>query len=259
VAGSLLSMTAQGSMGMPRWPFASLYTEDMVGRHGVPLLADCVLTTGACGGRVSVAAAAAAATAAVTAQDALIPPYATPAGYVPVGGGSASETLEYCVDDFAAAALAAAAGDAPAAALLASRTGNWASVFSAAVPAVLPRLPNGTFVDVPGIWAPHPFNSYYTEGSAAQWTWHVPHNMSGLAATFPGGADGFAAGLQMILANQTYWNTVLSTFLPNPYCWLGASISPCVVVRAAAARRLPPACSPYSTRLPAPDHSPPRR
>ena len=31
-AGSLLDMTAQGSMGMPRWPFANLYTEDMIGR-----------------------------------------------------------------------------------------------------------------------------------------------------------------------------------------------------------------------------------
>lgn len=28
--------------------------------------------------------------------------------------------------------------------------------------------------------------------------------------------------VQVVLANQTYWNDLLSTFLPNPYCWLGA-------------------------------------
>lgn len=26
---------------------------------------------------------------------------------------------------------------------------------------------------------------------------------------------------QVVLANQTYWNDALGTFLPNPWCWLG--------------------------------------
>ena len=61
---------------------------------------------------------------------------------------------------------------------------------------------------------------------AAQWMWAVPHNLSGLAASFPGGAgpvggagDSFAAQLQVVLANQTAWP--FGTFLPNPWCWLG--------------------------------------
>ena len=192
-----------------------------MGRHGVAVLADCVLTSGACGGRVSVADAAAAATTAVLAQDAAVPLYAAPGGWVPVGAGSASVTLEYALDDYAAAALAAAAGDAASAATLAARAGNWAAVFSPAVPAVLPRAANGTFVDAPGVWAPHPFNPFYTEGNAAQWSWSAPHNMSGLVAAFPGGADAFAADLAVVLANQTAWTATFATFLPNPFCWLG--------------------------------------
>lgn len=59
------------------------------------------------------------------------------------------------------------------------------------------------------------------EGNAAQWMWAVPHNMSALANSFPGGPAEYSAILTAVLANQTYWTSALSTFLPNPWCWLG--------------------------------------
>jgi putative alpha-1,2-mannosidase len=220
-SASLLAMTRQGTMGMPRWPFANLYTEDMVGRHGVPMLTDCVVTTGACAGRVSLADAAAAATAAVSAQDALIPSYAAVGGYAAWPEYPGSLTAEYAIDDFAASILAAAAGDAAGAATFRARAGNWRSSFDAAVPTMPPRLANGTFVTDGSIYAPHPFNNHYTEGNAAQWMWAVPHDMPALVAAYPGGADEFAAVLGAVLANQTYWTSAFSTFLPNPFCWLG--------------------------------------
>jgi putative alpha-1,2-mannosidase len=225
-AGSLLDMTVQGSMGMPRWPFANLYTEDMVGRHGVVMLADCVLTSGACAGRVTLAAAAAAAAAAVLEQDASQAGYAAPGGYVSWPAGPASETSEYAYDDFAAAMLSAAAGNATLAAEFFARAQAWRNAFDPRVPALAPRLANGTFKEDAGLWQPHPSNPYYTEGSAAQWMWAVPHNLSALAAIFPGGpgpvggrGDSFAAQLQVVLANQTFWP--FSTFLPNAWAWLG--------------------------------------
>jgi putative alpha-1,2-mannosidase len=221
IAGSLISMTRQGSMGMPRWPFASLYTEDMVGRHGVPLLADCVLVTGACAGRVSLADAAAAAISAISEQDDAALTYNQKNGWANFGPWSASATLEFALDDYAASALARATGNASVADSFGVLAGNWRSVFQASVPAVLPRLANGTFVDSPGIWNPHPFNTFYTEGNAAQWMWSVPHDMASLASAFDGGADEFSAVLQVILANQTLWTNAFATFLPNPYCWLG--------------------------------------
>jgi putative alpha-1,2-mannosidase len=60
-----------------------------------------------------------------------------------------------------------------------------------------------------------------TEGNAAHWMWAVPHNMSALVASFPGGADEYAEVLRVVLANQSYWTDALSTFMPNPWAWLG--------------------------------------
>ena len=221
ISASLLNMNNQGFLGMPRWPFANLYTEDMVGRHGIPLLADCVLTTGVCSGRVTLADASSAASEAITAQDESIPLYVKQGGYIPIGAGSASATLEFAVDDFAAAALSLAAGNTSQSAVFANRAGNWVNVFDTATPAVMPRFSNGSFDQTDEVWNPHPFNSFYTEGNAAQWMWGVPHNMTGLVNSFPLGADQFSDYLQVVLANQTYWTTTFSTFLPNPYCWLG--------------------------------------
>ena len=220
IAGSLLSMTAQGDRGMPRWPFANLYTEDMVGRHGVIVLVDCVLTSTACAGRVSLRAAADAATTAIVEQDESSSAYVN-GGFIPVGEGSASETLEWAYDDFAAALLAGAAGNASVEAALLSRAQNWRNVFDAALPAVAPRFTNGTFFEGTAIWNPHPFNSFYTEGNAAHWMWSVPHNLTGLFSAFPTTKQGasFSEQLHVVLANQTFWP--FGTFLPNPYAWLG--------------------------------------
>ena len=198
----------------------------MEGRHGVEMLADCVLTSGACDGRVALADAAAAVLAAVAEQDASDPAYEAPGGYCSWPLCSASRTLEWAYDDFAAARFAAAAGNASLAAQLLARAQSWRNVFDAAIPAVAPRRANSSYVEDASIWTPHPNNDYYTEGNAAQWMWSVPHNLSALAAAFPGGAgpvggrgDSFAAQLQVVLANQTYW--FIGTFLPNPYTWLG--------------------------------------
>ena len=82
--------------------------------------------------------------------------------------------------------------------------------------------------------------------------WSAPQDMPGLVGLFPGSTLAqrqtvFAAylqvwcgvvssfvnyraslyiiddslPLQVVLANQTYWNDVLGTFMPNPWCWLG--------------------------------------
>jgi putative alpha-1,2-mannosidase len=107
----------------------------MVAHHGIELLADCLLFGGACEGRVALAPAAAAALAAVAAQDASAPGYAAPGGFVPVGEGAASVTLEWALNDNSAALLAAAAGNGSAAAALAARAKSYANVFHAPTPA----------------------------------------------------------------------------------------------------------------------------
>ena len=180
----------------------------------------------ACAGRVTLADAAGAAIAAVLEQDASQSGYAVAGGFVSWPAGPASETSEFAYDDYATSRLAAAAGNASAAATLLARAQNWRNAFDTRVPALAPRLANGSFVEDARLWQPHPGNAFYTEGNAAQWMWAVPHNLSELAAAFPGGAgpvggrgDSFAAQLQVVLANQTDWP--FGTFLPNPYAWLG--------------------------------------
>jgi len=222
-AGSLLLMAEQGGKGMPRWPFANLYTGDMVAHHGFELLVDCVLVSHACDGRVSVESAAAAVLAEVSRQDASLPDYVT-LGFVPSGQGSASETLEWAYNDNSASLFAQVVGNATLASLLANRAQSWRRVLTPGINGVgviAPRAENGTFDLEPSIWYPHPFNTHYTEGSAAQWTWSVPHALQGLVEAFPGGVDSYASFLQGVLVNQTQWTSVLSTFLPNPWCWLG--------------------------------------
>ena len=237
IASSLAAMAAQGG-SLPRWPFANLYTHTMVGEHGVHVLADCVLHSDACaGGALTLPDAAAIVLAAVQAQAARVPAYAAPGGWAPFPAQPASDTLDFAYDDATAAAFAAAVGDAPAAALHAERAAHFLATWLPAAAnasggvygdtnVFAPRADNGTFVSDDALWAPHPFNKYYVEGNAAHYLFAVPHNVSGLVAQFPGAsagarADAFAAVLETVLANQTYWNDALSTFLPNPWAWVG--------------------------------------
>jgi putative alpha-1,2-mannosidase len=159
-------MTRQGSRGMPRWPFANMYTEDMVGRHGVPMLADCVVTTGACAGRVTLAEAAAAAATAVSEQNALVPLYNAAGGWADWPANPASVTVEFSIDAFGAGTLAAAAGDAAGAAAFFALADNWRNVFDASVPTTPPREANGSFVTDSSIYDPHPFNKYFVSAAA---------------------------------------------------------------------------------------------
>lgn len=226
---SLLTMTAQGGQGMPRWPFANLYTGDMVGHHGLELLAECVVVSGACQGVVSVEEAWAVAQNVTAAQDKSIPEYEG-IGWVPFGVGPASLTLDWAYNDHSASALANASGAGVAGAGFAARAGSWRAAFDTGAMkgkdwggVILPRFENGTFLDnTTEVWVPHPFNPFYTEGNAAHYTYGgVAHDMEGLVGAFPGGPAAFAASLAVVLVNQTQWTAVFSTFLPNPAAWLG--------------------------------------
>jgi putative alpha-1,2-mannosidase len=186
------------------------------------VLADC-FTRGACGGAggpVDVGTAAAVVAAAVGAQDGAGAPGQSYAelGWVPFGVGSGSYTLEYAIDDAAAATLAALAGVAANATLFAARAGSYKNVWCAPPFTMCPRFANGSFLVPPSLTLPHPFDPYYTEGDAVQWQWAVPHDAAGLLALFPS-PDAYVAALTGLMANQTAWP--LGTFLPNPWYWAG--------------------------------------
>lgn len=91
--------------------------------------------------------------------------------------GSASTSLEYYVDDFAIAQLAARTVRARGVyRRFMRRSGNWRKLFDQAGGSIEPRYENGSFpanYDTLG-------GAGFVEGDAAQYTWMVPHDPAGL-------------------------------------------------------------------------------
>jgi predicted alpha-1,2-mannosidase len=99
--------------------------------------------------------------------------------------GSAATTLEYAVDDFAIAQLAArSAHDRPAYGAFMARSANWRKLYEPASGMIEPRFASGAF--------PHPYSNLngggFVEGDSAQYTWMVPQDPAGLIARMGGDA-----------------------------------------------------------------------
>lgn len=91
--------------------------------------------------------------------------------------GSAATTLEYTVDDFAIAQLAARAlGDHGTYERFIQRSGNWRNLFDRHSRMIEPRYENGAF--------PAHYDNLggggFVEGDSAQYSWMVPHDPGGL-------------------------------------------------------------------------------
>jgi predicted alpha-1,2-mannosidase len=116
-------------------------------------------------------------------------------GYCPADGtdgvwGPVSTTLEYAVADFAIARLAEALGQEATATAFYNRALNWKNVFNPATGYMQGRLKDGSFVSgsTPATTAG------YVEGTSAQYTFFVPHDVPGLATAL-GGPEALIARL----------------------------------------------------------------
>jgi putative alpha-1,2-mannosidase len=237
---SMLAMFAQtNNSHVPHWVWANCETGCMPGSHGLAVLADFMLK-GVVGPNASALyAAAAAQLAAQDAQDDY-----NALGFVPVpGDGSpdegASLTLEYAFDDFAGAAIAAAAGQPADAARWAARAQNYANVWNADAGGMCPRFANGSFPACPPLdLPPILLNKWYTEGDGLQWTFAVPHNVSGLISLFPS-PQAYVDLLQGMMVNTSLWAGPTLAALPNPWRVarkrMSAAPSPLLSVPASAA------------------------
>ncbi|MBR7828909.1 GH92 family glycosyl hydrolase [Actinospica sp. MGRD01-02] len=194
MAASLVNDAAQGG-SLPKWPVANAYTGVMNGDSSDPILADAY----AFGARDFDASAALADMVmgadgtSSTGQGWFVERPNAAAyisdGYVPnVGSDSispvpngASETLEYALDDFSISRLAQALGRKSTATTFTGRSQNWANVFDTADGYIEPRDSSGAFPSGPAVPALTGFGQNgFQEGNAAQYTWMVPQNMSGL-------------------------------------------------------------------------------
>ena len=175
---SLVNYAEQGGGGLPRWQQVNRNSGGMVGDGPVIILAT-AHAFGATGFDASAALKAMdlnAGTIGTISDSNLVrkglAEYLS-LGYVP---GLASVTLEYANADFALSQFAKAMGDTAKYIRYLEQSRTWKKLFNTSNGLIRPRNPDGT-------WAPNVTGSTstgYMEGTAAQYTWMIPFDMSGL-------------------------------------------------------------------------------
>jgi predicted alpha-1,2-mannosidase len=196
---------AQQSGCLPRWPYAAGQSMTMVGDSADPMLAAAAAFGARFDSRAALAAMMRGATAPCRSANGEylerqgLGEYLR-LGYVPFDldvkrrnansiygdpdavWGSAATTLEYGIDDFSIARLAARLGDRDTARSFLGRSAAWRRLFNPGKRMIEPRFAAGNF--------PLPYSdlrgSGFVEGNAHQYTWLVPHDPAGLIAALGG-------------------------------------------------------------------------
>ncbi|MFD4972080.1 GH92 family glycosyl hydrolase [Streptomyces sp. NPDC058424] len=209
---SLVDDALQGGGGMPRWEQANRNSNGMVGDSPPAYVAN-AYAFGATG--FDTKAALHALDLAASMPGTQSGSYDVrenlsdwlQLGYVP---NKPSITLEYANDDFALAMFAGALGDAAKHDAYLARAMNWKNTFNDATGYVEPRDVKGNF---PATFDHGSKCCGLVEGNAAQYTWMVPFDYSGLFAKL-GGTD-------KTLARLDDFFTRINAGPARPYMWIG--------------------------------------
>jgi predicted alpha-1,2-mannosidase len=113
-----------------------------------------------------------------------------------------SRTLEYAYDDYALAQFAKALDKTGDYQLLTARAGYYANVFDKKTGMVRGRHVDGSWITP---YYPDKKESYITEGTARQYTFYVPHDVSGLSRLM-GGAGKLESALDSLFIKNEYWH-----------------------------------------------------
>jgi len=192
---------------LPVWTLWAKESDDMIGNHAVPVIADAYFK-GFKGFDPEEAFAAMKRSLTVPHKKSpwdVLDQY----GYLPfdkVEHEAVSKTLEYTIDDHCAARLARALGRKADAAFFFKRAENYRNLFDGKTGFMRGR-------DAQGKWR-DPFNEFsmrwnekygrdYTEGNAWQYTWHVLNNPEGLVDLM-GGKKAFYAKLDTFFTLPDY-------------------------------------------------------
>lgn len=180
---------------LPMWPLAGNYTDDMLGYHAVPVIAD-AYRKGIRGFDTIKAYAAMKHSAEL---DKLGLKYYKKIGYLPYDhqGESVSKTLEYCYDDWCISQVAKAFGEEEDYANFHQRAHHYENVFDASTGFMRGKSNDRRWLT--------PFdpkvNSAYSEGNAYQYMF-VPHDVDGLIKLL-GGEKKFAVWLDSLFFRPT--------------------------------------------------------
>ena len=132
-------------------------------------------------------------------------------GYIPLNDSvkeafhtreQVSRTLEYAYDDYAVAQAAKALGKTEDYRRLMARARNWRNVINPKTGWADGRWANGRWLNNSNIDTREPF---ITEGTPAQYTWYVPHDVYGLIDVM-GGKATFTARLDRMFRDSMYWH-----------------------------------------------------
>jgi predicted alpha-1,2-mannosidase len=222
VARSLILMTEQGGF-LPMWPFANLYTCNMVGSHAIVVIMDAMLKTGPFSEhdkKVAYEGMVRAATQRMkTCSREYVDEYVK-LGFIPYDRDTyaASKTLEYAYDDFILGTwIAKFIGNMTEAKIFIQRGKNYKNVFNDENKFFCPKSLDGRW-HCP--WGPqwiNPADNRYVEGDAWHYRFFVPHDPEGLIESF-NDTNLFVEQLEKFL----YWSEYdPSNFFPNPYYWAG--------------------------------------
>ncbi|MFZ6658315.1 GH92 family glycosyl hydrolase [Undibacterium sp. TJN19] len=171
---------------LPVWQFHGLETWCMIGYHAVPVIADAYMK-GIPGFDADSALNAMMASAEYGPYGGL--KHYMKMGYVPTDlePEAASKTVEYAFDDWTIARMAEKMGKADIARKYYARAQNYRNVFDTRTGFIRARKSDGEF-RVPFDPTASNFGSDYTEGSAWQYSWYMPHDNAGLISLLGGDA-----------------------------------------------------------------------
>ncbi|TFW19331.1 glycoside hydrolase family 92 protein [Massilia arenosa] len=182
---SLVVSQQQSPYGiLPVWQFAGLETWCMIGYHAVPVIADAYMK-GIPGIDADAALKAMVASAEYGPYGGL--KHYMKLGYVPIDlePEAASKTVEYAFDDWTIARMAEKMGKRDIADRFYKRAQNYRNSFDTKTGFLRARKSNGEFREPFDPTASN-FGSDYTEGSAWQYSWYMPHDNAGLISLLGG-------------------------------------------------------------------------
>ena len=158
---------------MPIWDLAANYTGCMIGYHAVPVIADAYLK----GIRNYDAVKALKAMKHSATRDKLGLDSYKNIGFIPVEkeSESVSKTLEYAYDDWTIAQMAKAMGEQEDYKTFVERSQNYINVFDPTTKFMRGRFRNTWFSP----FDPYEVNFNYTEANSWQYSFYVPHDITG--------------------------------------------------------------------------------
>ena len=167
---------------MPIWDLAANYTGCMIGYHAVPVIADAYLK----GIRNYDAVKALKAMKHSATRDKLGLDSYKNIGFIPVEkeSESVSKTLEYAYDDWTIAQMAKAMDEQEDYKTFTKRSQNYVNVFDPTTKFMRGRFRNTWFSP----FDPYEVNFNYTEANSWQYSFYVPHDITGFM-NFLGGKD----------------------------------------------------------------------